>query len=324
MAKPSALPPATQKFIQHVLATYKLRITRVDRNGPRFFVAAVTQGQRRLLFKTCVQVATKDRWSNLKFSREVRWLTYVANSHHRAIKQLVPGIVAGGSAPRAWYLREYLSGTFYNINGGNIRYRPTFFTADHVQQITAAIADLHRIRPGELPADFRRMLKRVDTIGHALSFLKPFWPRIASILHDRAAASDLPKILQQFQPPFDASPSALSHHEPYASHFVRVQGRLRLIDWENINWANPLNDYTAIWMRAAATPKWQQDLYRIAEKQAGSWHQSFPQVWQANILIKSIYTILSFPTYADQADMKGLASISRHIINQALKEFHAK
>lgn len=310
------------RFINQLIAEYGLKVTNVFEDGPRFFVALVRYKRKRALLKVCFHPKSRDPWTNRKFGKEILFLQYLAQSRHAKARALAPHLYVGGVGPRAWYIREYLDGMFYNINGGNIRYRDAFFTKPNLEAIVASFKDLQSIRSGDLPADFRKLLRRYDTISYLWKLLNPYWGRIGSSLNDRGAKGDLPKILLSRKKIFDASPAVLTHQEPYASHFVRKSGRLRLIDWENISWSNPVHDYTNLWMRSQKHPAWQAALKeKVRNTTRPLLKDTFEDIWETSILIKALFNVSHFPYYAEKADFLHLERLSRRILKSKLREW---
>jgi hypothetical protein len=318
------IPKAGKAFIDRLIAKHGLMVIRTIQHGPRFFVAEVQYGRKRALFKVCIHPKSKDRWTNRKFGKEILFLKFLGTNGHRRARTLAPRIYEGGVDSRAWYIREYINGQFYNINGGNIRFRDAFFTTAHLTAIVVSFSDLQSITKIELPADFRKRLARYDTINHSWKLLSPYWGRIARFLGDQKAKDDLPKLLLERQAAFDRTPAVLAHQEPYASHFVQTGGKLRLIDWENINWTNPVHDYTNLWMRASAHPAWQKKLRARAQRTtAPLLGTDFNFVWNTSMLIKAVFNVLSFPYYTNKEDFRALATLSKKLLRTELAVFRA-
>ncbi|MFA6511778.1 MAG: phosphotransferase [Patescibacteria group bacterium] len=319
------VPASAQKLIDRIVARENLTIIQVFRTGPRFYVAEVLYNKKRALLKVCIHTKSDDYWTNLKFGKEVLFLQYLKKSKHPGSRSLAPHIYAGGTGSRSWYIREYITGTQYNIRQGNIRFRDTFFTTKNRKDIVASFQDLQSIRSSHLPQTFRKLLGRYDTIEQEEKLLAPYWARIAGFIHDPKAKRDLPRMLAEQSVVYDHTPSVLSHQEPYASHFIRTGNKLRLIDWENINWTNPVHDLSKLWMRAAKHPRWQEaikkDAQRITKPLLGD---HFDAVWETSLLIKSLFNVVSFPYYKDQADFRPLHAVSQRMIKERLHVWRHK
>ena len=307
-----------QEALTRVIQKNHLTIHRVTRRGPRFLVAEVDYAGHPAIWKMCVQSNAVDQWSGKKFAREIRFLDFLRTGTHRTARDFAPRILASAVGARPWYIREHITGHDYSYTG-NIRFRPTFFTPDRLRAILKNFHDLQSITPAELPKPFRSSLHRYDTIDHWLSFLQPFWGNIGATLNDPAAGNILQAWLIARRPVYARLPVALAHQEPYAPHFFQVAGHLRLIDWENINWANPASDGTILWMRADGHPSWQASLYRGWKKNWAHLGDGFDMAWETDLLVRSVYTLLSAKTYPDQADIRPLARVATRVIQQVLK-----
>lgn len=318
--KTYTIPAAAENFIRAVLTRERAVVCDIIRTGPRFFVADVLYRNKRALFKACIHPQSEDLWTNMKFGKEVLFLQYLRDSGHPRVRHFAPHIYAGAAGTRAWYIREYISGVQYNIRGGNIRFRDSFFTKKHRKDIVASFRDLQSIRASQLPRAFARRLARYDTTEHEERLLAPYWGRIAHFLGDRNAKGVLPRILAQRSHIYDHAPGVLAHQEPYASHFIRKEKKLRLIDWENINWTNPVHDFAKLWMRASKHSRWQEDLHKDARRvTAPLLGERFDAVWETSLLIKGLFNILSFPYYKDRADFISLHAISQRIVKNQLR-----
>lgn len=312
------LPKATQAALADLFHQYRLHVIEVTRRGPRFVVAVVRYKGQRAVFKMCVFPSSVDTWSGKKFSREVRFLQYLHASKHPLARRMAPGIYAGNTVGRAWYLREYIPGKAFDL-GGPIRFRSSFFQTKYLRHILRGFADLQFIEPHHVPDDLRRSFKRDDTVRQAMRFLKPFWGDFERAIGIPGSAPVLQRWLKQRQKVFDALPSALAHHEPYAPHFIWSNGRLRLIDWENINIANPVADGVVLWMRGGDHPRWQAELRRGWRRHWSSLGSRFDLAWETDLVIRSIFTLLSARTYTDKRDMAGLARVAKQSLLAVLR-----
>jgi hypothetical protein len=315
-----ALPGLSAKdltAIRRIINQHGLTIKKVARAGPRFLVAEVLYRHRPAVFKICLQSATDEQWSVKKFVREIRFLDFLRTSQHSPVRALAPQLLASGFGPRPWYLREFIGGRDYALSD-TIRFRPAFFTKPNLAAILRGFRDLQSIHAAELPRSFRATLHRYDTVNQWLNFLRPFWRDLNRVLRDPGAGKDLAAWIRQRRSAYDRLPVALAHQEPYAPHFMHQSGRLRLIDWENINWANPAADGCILWMRASGHPAWRADLRRGWKKNWRALGDKFDLAWDTDLLVRSVFTLLSARTYRPQADMKPTADAARQVIKATL------
>jgi hypothetical protein len=207
---------------------------------------------------------------------------------------------------------------------GNIRFRESFFTEKNLRAILRGFHELQSIPTSHLPKKLQRQLHRYDTVEQWFGFLAPFWEKINELLHDQHASQDLIAWLKNRQAVFDSLPTALAHHEPYAPHFLRYNNHLRLIDWENINIASPVTDATILWMRASRHPKWQAALHRRWKAKWKRLGKDFDTAWETDLVVRSIYTMLSSKTYEDQADIRELARVAKSVLKKTLSTYRSK
>jgi len=317
--------PQARKQLEGFLTRCKAKLIAIERNGPRYLVARVLWRGKTCLLKFCLYPRSVDRMTNDKFSREVLFLKFLKSQNTRRIYNLAPHLYDGGAGTRAWYLREYLNGETFTVNNGNIRFKKSFFTEKHLKEIIADFSALQRIRPLDLPKILRKEMSRSDSIAAAWQYITPQWKNIARLIKDPSAARDLPRMLRARQYVFDHAPYALSHQEPYATHFIKAQGKLRMIDWENINWSSPLYDYSSLWMRASEHPAWQKKLHAVVSRRLNrTFRGHFQDVWETDLLIKALFNAVNAPTYPNQADFRALKVLSHHIIREQLATWRKK
>ena len=92
---------------------------------------------------------------------------------------------------------------------------------------------------------------------------------------------------------------------------------MRLIDWENIGWGNPNHDPAVLWMRSSDHPAWQKKLYSKFKKHY--WHyKRFDDLWTIEILIQSVFNLISYYFYPDKKDIAQLVKFSDQKIREIL------
>jgi hypothetical protein len=315
--------PADRRALQRVIDQQGLIIHTILRHGPRFIVAVVEYQGKTALWKMCVRTAKDDRWSMKKFFREITFLSYFQGRSSPTATTFAPRIYASSTGIRPWYIRELIHGHDYALSG-NIRFRESFFTEKNLRAILRGFHELQSIPTSHLPKKLQRQLHRYDTVEQWFGFLAPFWEKINELLHDQHASQDLIAWLKNRQAVFDSLPTALAHHEPYAPHFLRYNNHLRLIDWENINIASPVTDATILWMRASRHPKWQAALHRRWKAKWKRLGKDFDTAWETDLVVRSIYTMLSSKTYEDQADIRELARVAKSVLKKTLSTYRSK
>lgn len=308
---------AAKRFIDTIVRDQHLSITKVIKRGPRFFVAEGICRHGLALLKICLFTRKDDNLTNEKFSREVLFLQYLQSSRvHRRLAAMTPHLIASGTAPRAWYLREYSQGKLQNVRGGNVRFRPSFFTQATLRLVGTLFGELQRIRAHELPGRFKLLLHTPDGIRKLMKFIKPYRGLIDRALGDGSQWKHIEKYLLANQDVYNSAPRVLVHQEPYAVHFIKHRHGWTLIDWENIGWGNPAHDYVVMWMRAAGHSRWQRALQRRVRRNVAYRH--FDRLWEMEIVLQSCYNLISWYAYPQRKDMRALFVFSQQIIRSMI------
>lgn len=306
-----------EEAIAQIVSTYRLRITKTIRRGPRYYVAEVMRNKRKALFKICLYRKDVDGLTNEKFGREVLFLDYLQTSRRRLVRRTAPGVFALGTDPRAWYIREFITGKTQNISGGSIRFRPSFFSSANLRWLTRFFTELQDIRSSELPSGFRRLLHAPDFASQLLVFMQPHWSRIEKILGIPGARKSIRVYFLRNQHLYNSAPRCLVHQEPYADHLIKQGKTWRLIDWENIGWGNPVHDAMVIWMRASQHPSWQATFKKGMQRRLRP--PTFDALWEMEMAIQAVFNVISWKFVSKKADMRHLFHFSKHIVREIIR-----
>lgn len=309
-----------KQHIKRILALHNLKIEKVTRNGPRFFVAICQRGKERFIFKTCIYTKSFDHLTNSKFAKEVLFLFFLKDQDkkYHFLNQSTPTIYDGSIRGRTWYLREYIDGQIQNIGSGTVRFKPSFFTDSTQQWILRFYKELARIKPSELPADLADLVKAQSNLKKTIYYIS-LGKKYIFKHFDEKKYKEIISHLRPKEKFYNSARRALAHHEPYAPHFIkRKSGRFVLIDWENLGPSHPVNDISMIWMRCANHPKWQAKLLSEFRKQ---WPdpRSYNEIWQVKILIQSLFNIMGIEFAKNKTDFKPLADFSKECLERFLK-----
>ncbi|PIY96881.1 MAG: hypothetical protein COY66_02470 [Candidatus Kerfeldbacteria bacterium CG_4_10_14_0_8_um_filter_42_10] len=309
---------AAQDAINDILLKEGYRIIKELKYGPRFLLAEVTKRNQRALLKVCLFTNTLDKRTNLKFSREILFLKFLARSKYRFLKKSVPKIYASGLVPRTWYIREYWPGKTQNVEGGDIRFKPSFFNKDNLDWVFKFFSALQSIKKKELPAELRKLLHRSYNFNRQLwRYLEPHFELIEGYLRQPGVTQQFRRTIKEYIPAYNRATQVLSHQEPYSAHFIKNDGGFTLIDWENINWVNPVHDPVALWMRAYDHPAWQHQLYLKFKRHYRNLRQ-FDELWIIETFTQSCFNIVSYYFHHDTEDLQGLAMFSEKKIKEIL------
>jgi len=308
--------------ISDILKEEGFKITKRIKFGPRFFVAQGIKNGKISLFKICLFTHSVDHDTNDNFSREISFLNFVGNSNLSFLKKSTPQVSAHGLEPRSWYVREYLKGKAQNIKGGNVRFKKSFFNQKNLNWIIKFFTSLQSIKRKRLPVDFQRLLYPPDFNKHLWIFIKLHLNKLDQYFKSPGITKPIISRFKKYISLYNKSPQVLSHKEPYSCHFLKKENRFLLIDWENINWANPAHDPVVIWMRAYEHQKWQNTLYQRFRNRYQD-QKNFDLMWTMEVFIQSFFNVISYQFYHDQKDLEGLTKFSdkktKEILNNDFK-----
>lgn len=308
---------AARQYIKSVIRQESLKIKKVLRNGPRYYVATVSTKGTSALFKCCLYTSSVDFLTNEKFSREILFLRFLQKSKHSLVRNAAPHIYASGVTPRAWYLREYISGKTQNITGGNVRFSPAFFTSSGCKWVIKFFSSLQSIRKNELPSDFKKLLYPPDFTKQLYTYMKPHWKLIEKTLQWPGISKTIQSYFKPRKHLYNTAPRVMVHQEPYGVHFIKQGNQMRLIDWENIGWGNPLHDYVVLWMRASQYPQWQKQFRTAIKKKIRL--STFDELWNMEVVIQSVFNVISWHFYSPKKDIVMLVAFSKQNINRILQ-----
>lgn len=309
---------AARHIIRETITYEDFSVTKKIKFGPRYYVAEGKKNNRRSVFKICLFPDSVDHLTNEKFSREIIFLNFVQHSRFRQLRAAAPRVVSSALKPRAWYIREYLFGQTQNISGGNIRFKASFFTTPNLRWLLALFSDIQKIKKSDLSPFFKTFLYPPDFTKHLWYFIKPHWQRIESYMRWPGLARLIKREFKERAMTYNHAPNVLAHQEPYAPHFLKQpNGTFRMIDWENIGWSTPTHDTVTVWMRAHEHPAWQEQLYRRTKRR---WHhyKKFDELWTTEVLIQSVFNIISYHFYDDKHDLESLVQFSDKKIKEIL------
>jgi len=287
------------------------------RFGPRYYIVQGNRNRQETIFKICLYTDSVDHLTNEKFSREILFLNFIQYSRFNRVKAVAPRIYSFGLKPRAWYMREYLEGSLFNIAGGNIKFKKTFFTEKNLDWFVKTFTNLQSIKSADLPNNFKKFLYRPDFTKHLWRFISPHWKQTESYMKWPGVSRLIKIEFTKFAPIYNNAPHVLAHQEPYSCHFLQTKQGLHIIDWENIGWSNANHDVVVMWMRASQNPAWQKKLYQRFKRHYKNYQQ-FDELWTIEVLIQSVFNIISYNFYKDKKDIIEMVKFSDTKIREIL------
>ncbi len=310
------------RTIKKITSAEKFTTTKRIKFGVRYYIALGQTRRGQAVFKIAVKPPSYDHLTNEKFSREILFLTFVQGSQLQHLKKAIPQVYAWDTTGRSWYLRQYLRGIMQNINGGNVRYKKSFFNARNLHWLFLTIKQLHSIQSGGLPKKFRKLLYRPQSLEYLWRFISPYCKTVERFTGIRGVCAQIKSIFNANAKIYNSSRRVLAHQEMYAPHILDVQGTSKLIDWENIGWASILKDVVTVWMRASEHPTWQHQLYLLFRRHYRSF-PGFDRLWMVTTLLQSVFNVIGYDFYPDRNDFRELANFSKKnivsILNNTFK-----
>jgi len=310
---------AVQHIINDIISWENFKVGKKIKFGPRYYITHGKINKQSAIFKICLYADSIDHLTNEKFSREILFLNFIQYSRFKKVETAAPSLFAFGLKPRAWYIRELINGNTQNIANGNVRFIKTFFNQANLDWTVKLLFDLQHISAKDLPNNFKKFLYPPDFTKHLWRFISPHWQRIEKYMKWPGVSKLIKKEFNKYTPIYNKAPRVLAHQEPYACHFIKTKQGLRLIDWENIGWANPNHDAVVLWMRAYKHPEWQKKLY-YKFKRHYSYYKKFDDLWTIEVLIQAVFNVISYHFYNNKRDIIDMVKFSDKKIREILTD----
>lgn len=249
-----------RELVETIITEHDLTVDRVLRDGPRYWVGLVRQGQDDLILKVLVG---NDSWTSprtgIRFTTadliqaEIDALSGL-NHYRDRLAGDVPRIIASSGGPNAWTLREQVPGTDMSGSTGSLIFRDEFFElvepeqlADYILSYQALTSELGAAAAGT-PQSSRSKMMVADLV---------FPPESIRHLTDKANA-----YIQARAVWHEAQAKVVAHGEVYPPHIFATRRGITLIDWENFSLCNPISDFMQTWVRAFQDTSWQERFER--------------------------------------------------------------
>ncbi|MBU0707718.1 aminoglycoside phosphotransferase family protein [Patescibacteria group bacterium] len=278
---------AAKKTQNDIIKKYNLKLLKIIRNGPRFFVAKCQKGQHTVIFKICLYTDKVDPRTNHGIKREALTLKFFHTHPPELFRQATPKILEHNFAGRTWYIREYLDGEPQNVKDSNFVFTTDFFSKKSADWIANFFHKLHYTShrfPSKQKAIYAKhtMETNIMLIG---------WYKVGGYFNFPQAAEKIKYFLFKHESLFDTYQNVLTHYEPYASHFFKYNDDdFYLIDWENVDWGNPAHDISIIWNRAFTRPEWQKFLLKQFMKHI-SFEKDFKDLFSVELVLQGVSNI---------------------------------
>lgn len=279
--------------INRALERNNLKLVEVIRMGPRFFIAQMKQGRKKVFFKICLERHNKKanhRTTTKSTINEIEFLTFLWKSRNTTLRAGIPHILDAETNDYVWMLRDFTPGHLYNKGESNFLFTDNFFHDTTPDWLITFFGSLHE-ESGKLP---RPLKKKIHS--HSLEDYENCidWKGALENIGRGELVAPAQAALDHYRAAFDDAPRVLTHHEPYSAHIVRdKKGKCHFIDWENIGLNNPLHDLSIIWIRGWNKPRWQEEFLEKLHKHLHDQFR-FDHVFAAEMILQSAGNIAYF------------------------------
>ncbi len=241
-------------MFEDLFRTKKFQPQKVFRQGPRVYVVGGCWGEARedAVFKTAF------RGGASLTSQHLRREAFFLKSAPSYLAPLVPSLFDFGREKdgRFWYLVEWVKpGKIQVLGESDFVMANNFFTQSNLNWCLKILAAL-RCLSGEVSPQFAREISRTF---YKLSDYRVLMEPQGRKFFDRKTLAKVKNFLDAADPVYNrANRAAVTHHEFYGSQILTHGRTVKLVDWENIGWGNPLRDFTSMWVRAYEHSAWQK------------------------------------------------------------------
>ena len=243
-------------MFEELYSQEKFETLKIFKNGPRVYVAGgrlQRNGGVDAVFKTPFR--SDQALTNLNLRREAIFLKSVPSY----LASLVPAIYDSGQEKdgRFWYLVEWVKPGKPQISGdSDFVMMSTFFTQDNLDWCLSILAALRRLSD-EVPPLFAR---EIAATSYELAGYRALLEPQGEKFFDQKTITAVSEFLDRAEPVYNrANRMAITHHEFYGSQILSSGETVKLADWENVGWGNPLRDFTSLWIRSFVHPAWQEN-----------------------------------------------------------------
>lgn len=284
-------------FVLQVLKENHFEPQQVLRYGPRYVCAVVKSGDRKGFFKMVLPVEERVKMS----PPDYRWTDYDEPEilEKRLLKEALflqffsqqigdagfePQIIALSETSPVWSLRTFIAERTMSAWNSDFVFSPRFFEKIAPRQAVEFFARLHEMSAilpqnlAEMVQDFRSTLTNPNRFERSLE-------RAAELGAFKSQVRHLEKKFAEFGPQYTDYRPVIAHYEPYPPHIFSAEGRMGLIDWENVGWAHSMQDFSVLYMRCFPDPDWQNE-YLKAIEELGYFEGNGRLFWDSEMLIQ--------------------------------------
>jgi aminoglycoside phosphotransferase (APT) family kinase protein len=240
-----------QEIFQPIFDRLNFEPTKVFRDGPRFYVVGGEYVGEKAIFKSDVEVGPRRmRKARFRMRREALFLKNAKLKH-------TPKFYKEGVRKRFfWLLEGWVPGESQERGESTFLIKDSFFTKRNLDYLIEFLMGLRRLGENP-PPQFEEQLPRYTLANYMNLIWKEREQLLGRELSERASA-----FLKARHKLFNASQTVITHHELYGPHIFVDNGKLNVIDWENVGWGNTAYDFTEVWIRSFAHSDFQGELMK--------------------------------------------------------------
>lgn len=268
----------------------------VYRNGPRFYVAKVTDGQHTFQIKEVVpgpaelENPEQRGTHSYQLKTEIGAVKYL-NTSLAEDDRITPNLMITGSNPELYYASEHLSENgWFGTPNSNFFSNQEVLAKTPPEKLFSSIDTLQRLTNGTNIPERLTDPNRAKTYSIDADLVKEFMQEFKNVNGiEQFTDDELEKIPDKAGHALDNVPLVLCHGEVYPPHiFVDAnQKQAKLIDWENARMDSPYVDHASVWVRAFENPEWQANYLELVKNQEGfdvdAWNATVFLVAKGNI-----------------------------------------
>jgi hypothetical protein len=285
-------------FVLKVLKDNHFKPVEVLRYGPRFICLVVKTGNRIGMFKMVLPV---DERTPANTPPDYKWTEFEAIEalERRLLKEALflqffsqqlgeagfePQIIALSEGTPVWSVRTFIKERPMSAWDSNFILSPRFYQHVTPRQAVEFFHKLHQLSPA-VPQSLTEYIKAfVSTLTNSNRFERSV-ARAKAMPEFAGLADHLAERFAAVQPRYADYTRVITQYEPYGCHLFLVNGKLGLIDWENIGWGHPLQDLSVLWMRCFDDPEWQAEYIRVMDEY-GYFEGNGRLYWESELIIQ--------------------------------------
>lgn len=276
-----------------------MKTLEIWRNGPRFKVELIEEDGKKIVRKELLD--KNNTWAGNALAKEIAFLRWGETLTDSTLKETLPKIYDyGESDSDLWYQREYTVGNFQNKEPSRFLLKESFFTERISLVLAAYLNRLHQSSDG-LPSYLTDCFRTSYSLTNFARCIA--WERVTAEFLTDDERWKIKQLIAEKEELFNRNQVKLCHYEFYGTHLLFTsEGRLKVIDWENVGLSNIAHDLVTIYLRGFTNPKWQSTLIRLYRETVGD-SELFDFLFKIEVLFQSLGNIRFFLTTTEPLEI---------------------